>query len=153
MRWRYNDPPLVWLFVAAYLAHVVEEFLGGFPSWLATIFGRPLSYEAFLVINAVGLGVMIVAARFATRRESSGWLAIGIATVAFANGLLHLVGSLFTATYSPGLTTGVVLYLPLGQLALLRAWHQVPESFFWKGVAAGLAAHAVVTVVARLSLA
>jgi len=152
MRWRYNDPPLVWLLVAAYVAHVVEEFVGGFPPWLAMLFGRPLSYEAFLIINAIGLGVMIVAAQVSAKRESLGWLAIGIATVVFTNGVLHLLGSLATATYSPGLITGVVLYLPLGHLALLRAWDQAPGSSLGKGIGAGLAAHAVVILVALLSV-
>lgn len=152
MRWRYNDPPLVWLFVVAYLAHVVEEFVGGFPSWLASIFGRPLPVDTFLVINAVGLVAMVVAAFAATRKESMGWLAIGIAALTFANGLLHLLGSLATASYSPGLFTGVVLYLPLGLLALLRAWDQVPASFLWKGIGAGLAAHGLVSLVAATSV-
>lgn len=151
MRWRYNDPPLVWLFVAAYVAHVLEELAGGFPRWLATVIGRSLPYRDFLVINAVALIVLIACARAATRRESLGWIGIGIATVLFANGLVHLFGSLGTGTYSPGLVTGVVLYLPLGQLALLRAMHQVPHAFFWKGVAFGLAAHAVVTAIAFAS--
>ena len=149
---RYNDPPLVWLFVAAYVAHVVEEFVGGFPRWVATVAGRPLPDNTFIVINVVALIVMIVAARLATTKETLGWLGIGIATVAFANGLLHLLGSLATGTYSPGLITGVVLYLPLGQLALLRAWHQVAQPFFWKGVALGLSAHAVVSLVALASV-
>ena len=34
-----------------------------------------------LAINAVALVLMIVASRLSTRRESFGWLAIGIATV------------------------------------------------------------------------
>lgn len=152
MRWRYDDPPLVWLLIAAYVAHVVEEFVGGFPSWLASIFGRPLPYGDFLIINAVGLSVLVSAVILATRKESLGWLAIGIATAIFSNGVLHLLGSLGTASYSPGLITGIVLYLPLGQLALLRAWQQVPRSFFMKGVAAGLLAHAVVILIARLAL-
>ena len=148
MRWRYDDPPLVWLFVAAYAVHLLEEFFGGFPGWLALVAGRPLPVRDFLIINAIGFGAMSAAARLSTTRESLGWLAIAIATVAAVNGLLHLFGSLLTGTYSPGLITGVVLYLPLGQLALLRAWHQAPASFFQRGVAAGLAAHGVVILAA-----
>jgi hypothetical protein len=151
-RWRYNDPPLLWLFVAAYFAHVVEELLGGFPAWLGSIFGRPLSMDAFLAINVVGLAVVSFAAWLSTRSEARGWLGIAIATVLFTNGLLHILGSLATASYSPGLITGVVLYLPLGQLALLRAWHQVSPSFFMRGVVCGLVAHGVVTVVARIAI-
>jgi hypothetical protein len=148
VRWHYRDPALVWLFVAAYVAHLLEEFFGGFPEWFGVVLGRPLPIPAFLLINGVALVAMILAVRAATRRESLGWLAIAVATVLLVNGVLHLLASLAWGQYSPGLITGVVVYVPLGLLALLRAWHQVPEPFFWRGVAAGLAAHAIVIVVA-----
>jgi hypothetical protein len=148
MRWEYRDPPLVWSLVAAYAAHVAEEYFGGFPEWFAVLAGRPLPREDFLIINAIALVAMIAAARAATRREPLGWLAIGIATILLVNGAAHLLASLVTGTYSPGLITGVVLYVPLGQLALLRAWHQVSPSYFWRGVMAGVAAHVLVTTTA-----
>ncbi len=148
VRWSYRDPPLIWLFVAAYALHIVEEYLGGFPEWFGFIAGGPLGRDAFVIINMFGLAAMSAAARAAARRESLGWIAIAIATVVFVNGIAHLLGSLVSASYSPGLITGVVLYLPLGQLALIRAWRQVTPSFFWRGVATGLAAHAVVVFIA-----
>jgi sorbitol-specific phosphotransferase system component IIC len=137
--------------VSAYAAHVVEEWFGGFPEWFGLLAGRPLPHDAFLIINAVGLAVMAAAARAATGRETLGWLAIGIATVIIVNGSAHLLGSIVTGRYSPGLFTGIVLYLPLGELALTRAWSQVPHVFFWRGVAAGVAAHTVVTMTALAS--
>ena len=148
MRWQYRDPALVWLFVPAYALHVAEEYFGGFPEWLALIIGRPLPRADFLAINAVALVVVIIAIRAATRRESLGWLAIAIATALLVNGLAHTLGTMITGTYSPGLITGVVLYLPLSQLALIRAWNQAPPSLFRRGVVAGLAAHAVVVAIA-----
>jgi hypothetical protein len=147
-RWHYRDPLLVWLLVAAYALHIVEEYVGGFPEWFAYLAGAPLGRGEFLVLNAVGLGAMAAAARAATREESLGWLAIGIAAILLLNGVAHLTASLVTGTYSPGLFTGVILYLPLGQLALLRAWLQAPREFFWRGVAVGVAAHLVVTLTA-----
>ena len=148
MRWQYRDPALVWLFLPAYVAHLAEEYFGGFPEWLALTIGRPVPRADFLAINAVALVVFIIAIRAATRRESLGWLAIAIATILLVNGIAHMLGSIVTGTYSPGLITGVVLYLPLSQLALIRAWDQAPPTFFRRGVLAGLAAHAVVVAVA-----
>lgn len=148
MRWHYRDPLLVWLLVAAYAAHVLEEWFGGFPEWLALVAGGPLPRDAFLAINGVALVAMIVVARAATRSDSRGWLAIAVAALLFVNGLLHILGSIATGVYSPGLITGAVLYLPLGQLALLRAWQQAPDGFFARGVLAGLAVHAFVAVLA-----
>lgn len=148
MRWHYRDPPLVWLLVGAYVSHVLEEYLAGFPRWVAVIAGRPMPTEVFIGINAVAFVGMVLAARAAIRNETLGWLAVAIATVLLVNALAHLGASLLTASYSPGLFTGVVLYMPIAQLLLLRAWHQAPEALFWQGVGAGLAAHIVVTTAA-----
>ena len=148
MRWHYRDPLLVWLFPASYGVHILEEWFGGFPAWLAHFAGRPLPSSAFIAINAVALALMTLATREAARRDESGWLAVGIATITLVNGILHIVASLVTGTYSPGLFTSVVLYLPLSQLALLRAWHQAPPRLFARGVVAGIAVHAVVSVLA-----
>ena len=151
MRWHYRDPLLVWLLVASYVAHVAEEWFGGFPEWLALVAGQPLPRGAFVAINAVAMAVMAVGAWASTRRESLGWLAIAIAALLFVNGVLHLLGSIVTRSYSPGLFTGIVLYVPLGQLALMRAWDQAP-SLFWRGIAVGVAAHAVVSAVAIMTV-
>ena len=148
VRWHYRDPLLAWLFVPAYAAHILEEWFGGFPEWLALVAGQPLPRDAFVVINTAGLISVIALTRAATRRESRGWMAIGIASLLFANGLLHILGSMVTGTYSPGLFTSVIFYLPLGQLALLRAWYQTPHRLFARGVLAGLGAHALVSLLA-----
>ncbi len=148
MRWHYRDPLLLWLFVPAYLAHLAEEWWAGFPEWIAVFARRPLPAAAFVAINAVALVVLIAAVRATTHRESNGWMAVAIATVFTLNALLHLLGSLASASYSPGMLTGVVIYVPLGLLTLLRAWHQQPPSEFARGAAAGVAVHAVVVIVA-----
>jgi hypothetical protein len=151
MRWEYRDPALIWLFVPAYLAHVTEEYFGGFPEWFAHIAGNPLPRADFLLINAVALVAITASVYAAAQRESMGWLTIAIATILLVNGVGHALGTIVTRTYSPGLITGVVLYLPLGQLALFRAWDQAPPGFFARGIAAGLAAHVAVTLIALAS--
>jgi hypothetical protein len=148
MRWHYRDPPLAWLLVAAYAAHVVEEWVGGFPEWLALVAGAPLPRVAFVAINAAAMGAIISATRAAIRHDSLGWMAIAIAALLFANGVLHILGSIATGAYSPGLFTGVVLYLPLGQLTLMRAWQQAPPGVFARGVLSGLGVHAAVSLLA-----
>ena len=150
MRWQYNDPLLAWLLVAAYAAHIVEEWVGGFPEWLALVAGAPLPRGAFVVINAVALLLVIAGTRVATRDGSRGWIAIAIAAVLFGNGLLHMLGSIVTGVYSPGLFTSVVLYFPLGGLALLRAWDQAPDGWFGRGVVMAVAAHSLVSLLALL---
>jgi hypothetical protein len=148
MRWHYRDRLLVWLLPLAYACHILEEWFGGFPEWLAVIVGSPLPRPAFVAINTAAMAAMILAARAATRRESHGWMAVAIATILLVNGIAHVLASLATGTYSPGLITGVVLYLPLAQLSLLRAWSQAEGADFSRGVAAGFALHALVFVIA-----
>ena len=148
MRWHYRDPLLVWLLPLCYSIHILEEWFGGFPEWIALIVGSALPRSAFVIINAVALGVMILATRATTRREANGWMGIAIATILFVNALLHIFGSLVTGSYSPGLFTSVVLYLPISQLVLMRGWSQADGAMFRQGVVAGLALHALVIAVA-----
>jgi hypothetical protein len=151
MRWHYRDPALVWLFPIAFAIHIAEEYIGGFPAWMALVLGSPLPDAAFVTINGVALAAMVGAVVAATRSERFGWMAIAIACIVVVNALAHVLGSLATGSYAPGLFSAVVLYLPLGQLALLRAWHQAPPRTFGGGIAAGVAAHAVVVVIAAAS--
>lgn len=148
MRWHYRDPLLVWLLPAAYAFHLGEEWFGGFPEWTARVIGSPLPRPAFLAINAIAFGLMLLASRAATRREANGWMTIAIATILLINGAAHLLGSLATAAYSPGLFTGIVLYVPLASLVLLRASAQARKGQFGTGVLAGILLHALVVVIA-----
>jgi hypothetical protein len=133
---------------------MLEEWAAGFPEWIALVAGAPLPRLAFILINTVGALLMCAAARASVRQERHGWMAVAIATVVLVNTLLHMAGSVATGTYSPGLFTAVILYMPLGQLLLLRAWHQADLVTVRRGVLAGLAAHAAViaaaTAAARL---
>ena len=148
MRWHYRDPLLAWLLPAAYGMHILEEWLLGFPEWLALAAGSPLPRRAFISVNAVAFTSMLAATRAAIRSEKNGWLSVAIAAVLLVNALAHILGTLVTGTYSPGLFTGVTLYLPLSQLTLLRAWSQAAGGAFGKGICAGLLVHLCVSLLA-----
>jgi hypothetical protein len=148
LRWHYRDAGLLWLFVPAYLAHVGEEWFGGFPEWIETVVGRPLPRSAFLVINGVALALLVAGIRAAVRAERYGWIAVAVATMALVNTVVHAAGAALTVSYSPGLITAVVLYVPLGSLAMIRALDQAPRRQLTRGIVAGLVIHAIVFVVA-----
>ena len=150
MRWHYRDAALLRLFPPAYLAHLAEEFWAGpgFPAWFAHVAGQPLPATAFVAINTIGFVLMIAGVAEAIRHEQAGWIAVAVATVVTLNALLHVLASVLTGTYAPGLITGVVLYLPLGQLLLIRALHQVEPARFTRGILAGVAIHTIVSVAA-----
>ena len=100
-RWHYRDAGLLWLFLPAYLTHLAEEWLAGFPLWVAAIAGRPVPGSAFIAINGAALVILIFGIRAATRGEENGWTAVAIAAIALINTVFHAAGTLITGTYSP----------------------------------------------------
>lgn len=148
MRWHYRDPALLWLLPLAYALHILEEWFAGFPEWVALVVGASLPRTPFVIINAIAMAVMIAAIRTSTAREDNGWMGIAAASILFVNAFAHLLGSTLTRVYSPGLISGVVLYLPIAGLVLLRAWSQAQHGAFARGVAVGIGVHALVFVVA-----
>jgi hypothetical protein len=146
MRWHYRDALLVWLFPAAYGCHILEEWVAGFPEWIRHVAGAPLPRITFVAVNGTAMALLCVAARASIRLERHGWMAVASATVVLVDAVLHIAGSLATGIYSPGLLTAVILYVPLGQLLLFRAWYQSNWAMMRRGVLAGLAAHAATDV-------
>jgi hypothetical protein len=151
MRWEYRDAALLWLFVPAYMIHVAEEWFAGFTAWVARFAGRPVPADAFLIINGIALLLLIAAIRASTRNQASGWMAIAVATIALVNTMSHVGGAIFTQSYSPGLVSAVILYVPLGSLTMIRAWDQAPAEQLTRGIVAGMALHALVFIVAFVS--
>ena len=108
----------MWLFPLTYLFHVAEELRGGFPAWVSGFAGISVTPELFLRLNAMFF-VGMVAAVFLTRyAPGAGWIAVTLAVSIAANGLLHLAGTILTRSYSPGVVSGVLLWVPLGVFSL-----------------------------------
>ncbi len=141
-----------WLFPAALLVHVAEEawLAGGFPAWIEHASGVDLSMSAFLAANALGLGAMAAGAFFAAR-PGGGWALAALGAAVLTNALFHLVGTLVTQTFSPGLVTALLLWIPLGAVALVRAARHARRWELALGIAVGFAAHGVVTLAIAVS--
>ena len=112
----------LWLFPVVYLLHVGEEYWGGsgFSAYVARTNGVNLSPERFLLMNAVGWALMIIALCLASRLKFSQWLTVCLATVFLVNGLSHTINAVARAEYNPGLVSGLLLFIPLGALTLAR---------------------------------
>lgn len=161
MRWHYCDPPLLWLFPITYAVHIVEEHALGFTEWTERATGYTLSPQAPLVYNAIGLVLMIVGVRLATRHprhDEAGvgprrweWIAVALAVAVLINASLHVGGALMSHAYSPGLGTAIVMWLPLGFLTLVRAVYQAPRRTLIAGAAAGAATQVAVGVIIVMS--
>jgi hypothetical protein len=122
MTWLYGAP-----FVAACL-HIVEEFFlpGGFAEWdrrYRPAFASSITSRLHIIVNALLL--VLCYDVWATRHHAIGpllWMTV--AALVFTNALWHLRGAWKTRSYSPGMVTGTLLYIPLtifGYIHLIRS--------------------------------
>lgn len=138
------------LLPCAYLAHLAEEWWGGegFALWTARALGQEVSTVRFLVLNGIVWPVFAALTVAALRKPALSWFLTTFSTVVVVNALLHALGSLATSTYSPGLVTGLFLYLPIGTYALVSGRRQLPERDFALAVFGGILIHALVAAIA-----
>ena len=108
---------LFWAPLVAAIFHIIEEFLfpGGFIDWYTHYkpeIKQSISKRFLILINA---GLLILCYDIGALGQSQfgiiAWLVI--MALLGANGIWHLSGALKTRTYSPGVVTGILFYLPL----------------------------------------
>lgn len=132
---------LWWAPLLAALAHIFEEFVypGGFADWDRAYrpkFRSSITPRLHLVVNAAlvfacvsvgisgipggvaNIGPMRVRGIIPPHYAVAGWLTV--AALLFSNTIFHIVGSLRTGRASPGVRTGLLLYVPL---AVGGFWH------------------------------
>lgn len=114
----------VWLFPATYILHLCEEYFagGGFPLWAQRTLRLQFSDAEFVAWNAVALALMCLGAWLVSRDPRFRFIEIAVAVAVLGNVAAHVLGSVTTRTYSPGLFTGIVLWMPVGVHRLQRAW-------------------------------
>ena len=112
-------PLLAWSLMLAALIHIFEEFVfpGEFKAWWCAY--RPeiagsVTNRFLIIINVV---LVVFSANVALASQAprgngvAAWLALA-ALLAF-NAVFHLIGSIQTRRYSPGMISGLLLYIPL----------------------------------------
>ena len=106
-----------WLPLLFASLHIGEEFVwpGGFAGWYRRY--RPdlapsITTTFLFCINALLLVVCAISGLLGLgRRGAALWLTI--AALLGSNGIFHIQATVRRRAYSPGLITGIVLYLPL----------------------------------------
>jgi hypothetical protein len=112
----------LYLPILAITAHLVEEFVwpGGFARWYRRYppgYCATVSARFLVLVNALFVGLALIPPLLgATARGFAYWTMVAL--IAGANGLFHVVATARTKRYSPGLVTGVALYLPLAILGV-----------------------------------
>ncbi|BBY32867.1 hypothetical protein BST33_05115 [Mycolicibacter minnesotensis] len=107
---------VIWLMPAAYLLHIAEEYLGGFPAWVThDVHGR-FDNVAFAFNNLAFMAILVTLVSVNYRRRA---LVRSVALVVFASAnlfwdaLFHLGMTPILNRYSPGLITAMLLYYPI----------------------------------------
>jgi hypothetical protein len=109
----------LWVVVAVIGLHMLEEFGLDVTTWAGSLVPFRLLASEFYVLNFAYL-------TFAVASAMVGWRlpAFSLATPAtcLVNvGFMHVLGTLLSGRFSPGLLTGVVLFLPASGYAFWAA--------------------------------
>lgn len=111
---------LAWLALAAYAAHILEEFAFDWRNWARAALQLPVDWPDFYVTNAVVVVLGLVQAELAPT--------LPLAPLVFA--ALMLINATFfhvlpfvrmRGRFSPGLFTAVTLFYPLGVAMFAQA--------------------------------
>lgn len=111
---------LAWLAMAAYAAHILEEYTFDWRNWARAVIKLPVEWNDFYVTNAVVVALGIAQAMLADR--------LPLAPLTYA--ALMLINALFfhilpfvrtKGRFSPGLATAVALFIPLAIMIWRRA--------------------------------
>jgi len=135
-----------WLFPATYAVHIAEELWGGegFVAWFARIAGVELTAGQFLLWNVCALLLMSASIILTMRYKRLRPLLLAYGMSILLNALSHLIISIYTISYSPGMLSGLLLWVPLGALTLLRFGKTLSRRARRAGLLVGALMHCVV---------
>jgi hypothetical protein len=108
---------LFWAPLGAVSLHIIEEFVypGGFAAWDRRYrpgIRRSITPKFHIIINGLLLlACYDVGAMGGTPAGVVAWLAV--TALLFGNAAWHLIGTVRSRSYSPGVVTGLLLYAPL----------------------------------------
>ena len=112
---------VTFLHLPVYMLHQLEEHdQDRFRTFFNQTIGQgyeALSSLAVFVTNVPGVWLLIVVAIYASTSSHPGWALLAVYLV-LVNAVVHLVHALLFKRYNPGLATAIILFLPLGGIAL-----------------------------------
>jgi hypothetical protein len=141
---------LVWLLPFTYSLHIVEEYFagGGLPNWFSNVFNATISNDDFILINTIALSGVIAFSIIYQFFKQNNVLFLALVTLFFANGIIHLLSSIFSLTYSPGTVTGLILYIPVGIFLFKRILPLLSYNQRVTGISIGIFIHIIVAIIA-----
>lgn len=146
-----NVSNLIWpgLFPTTYLLHLIEEYFGGegHAANLSRTRGITFSSVRFLLLTSLGLLLMILGLILAYRFDFPQMMLVILGTTVLLNGLSHVITSLATYSYNPGLITGMLVWIPLGAITLVQLTGRMSGIRYLIAVSIGAAIQAVALLI------
>src|SRR5262245_26514290 len=146
-----NSARWFWFFPITLPIHIAEEFWGGegFLSWNAHATGAVFSVAKFFTLVTVGFVLVLTGVLLARRYPKMRWIISALATIFLINGFSHLVATITHHQYSPGLVSGLLIWIPFSIWILIAEHRLTTKRTFFGGVMTGAAIHGVVTLFSR----
>jgi Protein of unknown function with HXXEE motif len=138
------------LFPLTYLLHIAEEYWGGggYSAYLLRSHFVEFSPARFLVLQSLGMFLMLIGFLVSIPLRFPFTMLTIIATVILVNGVVHSARSLIEWSYTPGLVTAVLLWIPLGVITLFNTWSNMRIGRFAFAVLTGIAISLLVELIA-----
>ncbi len=126
----FSSTNISWLFPLVFFIHQLEEYWGEFPEWYSQLLNVDLSLSEWLWINVIGL-VLITIISLSYLVTKNAMVLVAMGALGVFNGTIHLVITLFTLQYSPGVVSGISLFFPLGYIVFKHNyWTLLPGERF-----------------------
>jgi Domain of Unknown Function (DUF1080)/Protein of unknown function with HXXEE motif len=108
--------------------------------------GVVLQPPEFVILNRIGCVVMTIGVALVNESRRWRWVLTALGGIVLLNAAMHAIGSVVTRSDSPGLVTGLVLWIPLGLFTLRREVRSAARPTFLKGVLAVVVFHALLAL-------
>ena len=104
---------LLWLSLAAYAVHVLEEAILNWKKWAIT--SLKLTNVEWAIFDVANLAVMFTSIATAMVGWQLPEFALIVAALMLINGIFfHILPTIIQQTLSPGVITATILFLPIG---------------------------------------
>lgn len=149
----FSTPLALWLllFLAVYLLHLFEEFFAGvrLARDQSQMRGVNMTARQFIVAAIIAAAFLTIGIYLTLLLHFPQWSLAGLATVMLINGFSHTITGARRWEYTPGLITGILIFIPLGFVMLFRLYEIMRFSRFSSAVLAGVGAHALISLLGR----
>lgn len=111
---------ILWIALTAYCLHILEEYELNWRGWAQSVLKLPVDWGSFYLVNALVVSLGICCAMVGWQ---AAWFALGLPALMLINAtFFHVLPTIVTRVYSPGVATAAALFYPVAIWAYFGAW-------------------------------